>query len=149
MSQNPDMRASDTDRDRYAEVLRENYAVGRLTQDELNERLEAVYAARTLGGLQQLTSDLPEHDAYDLPVPASSASSKPVKRTNAKGVQVYRTGLRASWTGWASVNLVTFTIWLITSIGTASLIYPWFLWVAGPWGAVLLAATIFGPDKDS
>ncbi|GAA3202434.1 DUF1707 domain-containing protein [Actinocorallia longicatena] len=147
MPQNPDMRASDKDRDRFAEVLRDNYAVGRLTQDELNERLEAVYAAKTVGGLQQLTSDLPEQDLHDLPIPASTA--KPVPRTGSKAVKVYRTGLAASWAAWGSVNIVTFVVWLCVLIGTAGdAAYPWFLWVAGPWGAVLLAATLFGPDKD-
>lgn len=143
MPQNPDMRASDKDRDKFADVLRDNYAVGRLTQDELNERLEAVYAAKTLGGLQQLTADLPETDLYDLPIPAHQRAS--VTRAPSKGVTAYHSGLRATWATYASVNLVCFVIWLITTLGSADLIYPWFLWVAGPWGAILLAGQIFGP----
>ena len=33
-------------------------------------------------------------------------------------------------------------VWLIVSVTTAEFIYPWPLWVAGPWGAVLLVTTI-------
>ena len=42
----PDLRVSDTDRDRAAEVLREAHAQGRITADELDERLTSVYTAR-------------------------------------------------------------------------------------------------------
>jgi hypothetical protein len=53
------MRASDADRERFAETLREAAGEGRLEPDELEERLEAVYAARTLADLDSLTADLP------------------------------------------------------------------------------------------
>ncbi len=39
---------------------------------------------------------------------------------------------------WATVSLVCFVIWLITMVVTWGWASPWFLWVAGPWGAVLL-----------
>jgi hypothetical protein len=42
----PDLRISDTDRDRAAEVLREAHAQGRITVDELDERLTSVYNAK-------------------------------------------------------------------------------------------------------
>jgi hypothetical protein len=53
------MRASDADRERFADTLRDAAAEGRLEPDELEERLEAVYTARTLGDLDSLTADLP------------------------------------------------------------------------------------------
>ena len=43
----PDLRISDIDRDRAAEVLREAHAQGRITVDELDERLTSVYNAKT------------------------------------------------------------------------------------------------------
>jgi hypothetical protein len=55
----PEMRASDADRDRVAMVLREAAGEGRLSLDELEERLEAVYAAKTYAELEPLTRDLP------------------------------------------------------------------------------------------
>jgi len=53
------MRASDADRDRAAEVLREAAAEGRLSMEELNERLDLVYAAKTYEELAPATVDLP------------------------------------------------------------------------------------------
>jgi uncharacterized membrane protein len=52
-------RASDAERERAAEALRRHHADGRLTTDELEERMEHVYAAKTLGDLDQLFADLP------------------------------------------------------------------------------------------
>lgn len=54
-----DLRASDADRDRVAAELREHAASGRLSFDELGERLETVFAARTLGELAAPLVDLP------------------------------------------------------------------------------------------
>lgn len=51
-------RASDADRDRVAEILRVAAGDGRLTLDELDERLEAALSARTRGELAALTADL-------------------------------------------------------------------------------------------
>ena len=58
-----DLRASDADRERVAEALREAYAEGRLTAEEHSERVDSVYAAKTLGELVPLTVDLPSHAA--------------------------------------------------------------------------------------
>jgi Domain of unknown function (DUF1707) len=54
----PGMRASDADRDRVMEVLRVAARDGRLTPDELDERLEAALSSRTIGDLALLTADL-------------------------------------------------------------------------------------------
>lgn len=61
MSEPPDLRVSDADREQVAERLREAAGEGRLTVDELDERVEAAYAARTGADLAPLTADLPEH----------------------------------------------------------------------------------------
>jgi len=55
----PPVRASDAERDQAAEILRAGYAEGRLNGAELDERLTAAYAAKTLPDLHALTSDLP------------------------------------------------------------------------------------------
>ena len=59
----PELRASDADRDRTAAVLASALATGRLTSTEHAERLDAAYAARTVGELARLTHDLPADDA--------------------------------------------------------------------------------------
>jgi hypothetical protein len=55
----PELRASDADRERVAEVLRDALAEGRLDMEEFEERLEATYKARTYGELAPITRDLP------------------------------------------------------------------------------------------
>jgi hypothetical protein len=52
------MRASDADRDRVIDMLREAVGDGRLTADEFDERLEAALSSRTLGELAVLIADL-------------------------------------------------------------------------------------------
>ncbi|MFI5768371.1 DUF1707 domain-containing protein [Streptomyces sp. NPDC051658] len=53
------IRASDADRDRIADILREAMAEGRLTAEEHAERVDAVYRAKTVGELEPLVRDLP------------------------------------------------------------------------------------------
>jgi len=65
------LRASDADRERVAETLREAAGEGRLTMDELDERLDAVYAAKTYAELVPITQDLPDHSGA-ASVPATS-----------------------------------------------------------------------------
>lgn len=54
-----DMRASDADRDRVAEILREALAEGRLDPEEHAERIDTVYRAKTMGELEPVIRDLP------------------------------------------------------------------------------------------
>jgi hypothetical protein len=53
------MRVSDSDREQTAGVLREAASHGRITMDELDERLELAYAAKTYADLAAVTQDLP------------------------------------------------------------------------------------------
>lgn len=68
------VRASDAERERAAEILRAGYGDGRLARDEFDERLAAVYTAKTRADLRGLTSDLPSAAAApvssDRPLPA-------------------------------------------------------------------------------
>lgn len=63
------MRASDQDRERVAELLRDAAGEGRLDMNELDERLEAVYAAKTYAELAPVTHDLPQAGAARPPAP--------------------------------------------------------------------------------
>src|SRR3954447_16748567 len=61
-SSSPDssgLRASDAERERVAEALRRHHLDGRLDTEELQERLERAYAARTTAELRPLLADLP------------------------------------------------------------------------------------------
>ena len=54
------IRACDADRDHVTARLREHFAAGRLTADELDERISAALKAKTHGELRPLMADLPE-----------------------------------------------------------------------------------------
>ncbi|WP_242902982.1 DUF1707 SHOCT-like domain-containing protein [Actinomadura terrae] len=146
MAPNPDLRASDADRDRVAANLREHCAVGRITVEEMNERLDLVYEARTLGQLQAVTHDLPEEDLHQLPVPAAQGNSTASVAPRPSGGDLYRRGGRAMWGTWAVVSGINLTVWLIIAL-TGHVVYPWWLWVAGPWGALILLGSLLGPKR--
>ncbi|MFF9779037.1 DUF1707 domain-containing protein [Streptomyces sp. NPDC013978] len=71
-----DLRASDADRERVSEQLRDALAEGRLDMEEFEERLDATYKARTYGELAPITRDLPGAGAVAPPavVPPPSVS---------------------------------------------------------------------------
>jgi hypothetical protein len=54
------VRVGDADRDAVAAQLREHYADGRLTLEELNERLDQAFAAKTKADLNTVMRDLPQ-----------------------------------------------------------------------------------------
>ncbi|MFJ9635740.1 DUF1707 domain-containing protein [Streptomyces sp. NPDC101178] len=66
------MRASDAERERIAELLREAVAEGRLDMDEFEQRLDTAYKARTHGELEPLVSDLPASGTAVAPVGSSA-----------------------------------------------------------------------------
>src|ERR1700730_7871975 len=105
MASDPRIRASDADRDRTAALLREHHAAGRLTAEEFNERLDQVYAAKTLGDLDQVLCDLPAIDLSQLP-------DRPVERRGPSGgfglpwllapraTGAISSARRAAWRSW-------------------------------------------------
>jgi hypothetical protein len=57
----PSVRASDADREQAAEALGRYHTEGRLDSEELHERIDKAYAAKTLGDLDGLVSDMPRN----------------------------------------------------------------------------------------
>ena len=74
------IRTSDADRERSVVQLRDHYAEGRLTREELDERVAAALTARTFGDLRSVMSDLPEpaHAAQHARRPPPAALPRPV-----------------------------------------------------------------------
>jgi hypothetical protein len=132
-----DLRAGDTDRERVADALRMAHAEGRLDLTEFDERVAAAWQARTYRELRELTADLPGN----LPGAAPPAPAAP--RTRAVEMRPEHCApaereMRSSVQGWAGVSAITLVIWGISCLATGEFQYPWWLWVAGPWGVVLL-----------
>jgi len=83
-----ELRASHDDRDRVVEMLRVSAGDGRLTAEELDERLEQAMTARTYGELAQLVADLPA--AGSVASPAAPARAKDVVRIDTRSGHVKR-----------------------------------------------------------
>ncbi|MCA1655059.1 MAG: DUF1707 domain-containing protein [Pseudonocardiaceae bacterium] len=81
-----DMRVSNDDRERVARVLHDAMAEGRLTVNELEERLDEVYAAKTFGDLEPVVRDLPVGNQARSPVvPTPAESPVPSNRIGGRG----------------------------------------------------------------
>jgi len=82
------IRVSDADRERITARLREHFAEGRLTPDELDERVSAALNAKTFGDLRPLMADLPE------PVPAPPRPAPPPRLAGPPPWVTHRRGPR-------------------------------------------------------
>src|SRR3954471_3730283 len=109
-----DLRASDSDRERVAAQLRQHYGAGRVSEEELSDRVEAAYAARTLAELDHLTADLP------------SDRTAPTQRRRRSGLE---TSVRIHATVFLVVNLMLIAIWAAAGGG-----YFWPIWPILGWG---------------
>lgn len=107
--------------------LRAARVEGRLDDDEFDERIRATFDARTYGELDALTVDLPP-----APAPPAVAPGKAGDPVDSE----FRSGVAA----WAAASVTTAAIWSIICIAAGEFAHPWFLWVAGPWGTVLLVS---------
>jgi len=88
MATQPSLRIGDREREATAAELREHFAHGRLTLEEFNQRLDAVFAAKTQRDLTRITSDLPHVRTSGTPLP--SARTRPG--------QQFTAGSAAGWT---------------------------------------------------
>ena len=86
-----ELRASHDDRDRVVEMLRVSAGDGRLTAEELDERLELAMTARTYGELAALVSDLPESGSV-ASAPGTPPRAKDVVRIDCRSSHVRRDG---------------------------------------------------------
>jgi len=84
-----ELRASHDDRDRVVELLRVSAGDGRLSAEELDERLEQAMTARTYGELARLVADLPAQGSVATP-PATAARAKDVVRIDTRSGHVRR-----------------------------------------------------------
>jgi uncharacterized protein DUF1707 len=117
-----EVRASDEERERTTERLREACAEGRLEADELEERLHHALTARTRGELDALVRDLPG--------------------SRGRG-SLLRGFYRRAWRA-ALVSYLTFNAWMIGIWAATGAHYFWPLWTLLPGGIVLLSARLRG-----
>jgi hypothetical protein len=129
----PDLRASDEDRERLVADLREHAVAGRISTDELEERAQAVYSAKTTAELDALRRDLPM-------TKEALAMSHTERRAHLTRRLIQETG------GTAGLFVVGTVIWLVG--GASGQFWPvWILIVV----ALSLARNgwaLFGPAPD-
>ena len=128
-----DYRVSDVERAAVQERLRSAVGAGQLELHEFDERAKTLWAARTRGELEQVTADLPA-----LPPPPPPAPAEPRRRIfsdDAGGVT-----LRVLSIIWACALSINVVVWLLVSLTSSELQYPWPVWML-PSGAVL--ATLY------
>jgi hypothetical protein len=114
------LRASDADREAVSERLRQATIEGRLLAEELEERLESVFAARTYGDLDAVTADLP--------VPRSPRRCQPARRQTTV----------AHWIVPAMAMFIVFPI--VIALAVAAVVFVltgafamWAVWLAIGW----------------
>jgi hypothetical protein len=133
------MRASDRDREQVVGRLRAAMVEGRLKTDEYLDRVGRAYEATTYGDLAPLEADLPP--AVAVPVPDTPQPPTPPARLIARtgAVASLPVLLKVLWAMWLTAVSVNVVVWVLVSVTTGNLLYPWPLWVAGPYGAALFA----------
>ena len=118
------LRIGDADRERVADRLRQAAGEGRLSPEELEERLGAAFAARTAGELEPLVADLPPE-----PGPAPRAPRRGHRRGCHHG------DLRA----FVATSILLVAIWALTGAG-----YFWPVWPILGWGIFVVPSPLRG-----
>jgi hypothetical protein len=147
MASRDQMRAADADREQVAGRLREALDEGRLTLDELDERLREVYAARTFGDLDRVVADLPAPRPPEQSQLAPVSPTRPVPPSRHEPTPKLASWLSYLWRVWLVVVGINLVIWFLVSIGNGDPVYFWPMWVAGPWAAVNIGLTILFPPR--
>ncbi len=125
------IRTSEAERDRVIAALSNHFALGRLSLEELNQRVDQALQAKTRDQLKTLLLDLPVESA----VPLQPGIRSDVTHSN----DLLK---RTPWAPWAVTAITCLVIWLVTSIAEGAALYFWPAWVIGPWGAVAAARSL-------
>jgi Domain of unknown function (DUF1707) len=129
-----DLRVSDAERNVVQERLRRAVGDGQLDLHEFDVRLQSVWSAKTRGDLVRVTADLPEP-----PPPPPPPPPWEVFAADDAG-----TAMRVLTIIWACVVALNLVVWGSVSLATGDVVHPWWLYVAGPPGAVLAVLYAFG-----
>jgi DUF1707 SHOCT-like domain len=128
-----ELRVSDQDRERVITALNEHAGAGRLTTEELEERVQAVYDAKTQGQLDAVRRDLP-------------VTAQEAKRAySQRRAQLSRRMLQQTG-GSAGLFVVCTAIWLAS--GATGAFWPVWILIIVALSAVRNGWALFGPGAD-
>jgi hypothetical protein len=129
----PDLRASDEDRERLVADLREHAVAGRINTDELEQRAQAVYSAKTTAELDALRRDLPM-------TKQALALSHTERRAHLTRRLIQETG------GTAALFVVGTAIWLVG--GASGQFWPVWILIVVVLSLARNGWALFGPAPD-
>jgi hypothetical protein len=109
---NAPMRASDADREIVRGMLADAYTDGRLNQDEYDDRLNTLYASRTLGELPAMVADLVPADGP----PAAPAALAPAD-LRARGARKWRKDVEEAFAGFLIPTIICTVLWIAITGG--------------------------------
>jgi Domain of unknown function (DUF1707) len=127
------MRASDEDRERLVAELNEHTVAGRLSTDDLEQRLQAAYSARTTGELEALRRDLPV-------TPRQAALAHSARRAHLTRRMIQESG------GSLGLFVVCTAIWLAG--GGVGSFWPVWVLVVFVFSAARNGWALYGPAPD-
>lgn len=156
----PELRIGDRERELAVAHLGTAFGEGRLDLAEYDERVASAYGAKTASDLLHLTADLPLA-TREKPASSAALASKKARPKNLDGVRAparrdaadpYPPWLRRLWLVYAGVVAINLVIWLLVGVSNSgNFPYFWPMWVAGPWGVILLVRTfgarLIAPDR--
>ncbi|MBV9465927.1 MAG: DUF1707 domain-containing protein [Solirubrobacterales bacterium] len=128
-----ELRASDEDRERLIDELHEHTVAGRLSTEELEQRLQQAYAARTITQLEELRRDLPDSSR-------ASALSLRARRSHLTRRLVQETG------GSLSLFVLGTAVWLVS--GAHGQFWPVWILIVVLLSLARSAWALFGPAPD-
>ncbi|MFL6004187.1 MAG: DUF1707 domain-containing protein [Nocardioides sp.] len=105
------LRVSDADRHKVAEILREAAGEGRLDLDELDDRLESAYAAKTYADLVPITADLPVRGSAQLPSPGPQQAGPLVPATRHDSTLAFMGGASRKGLWEVGATHTAFAMW--------------------------------------
>jgi hypothetical protein len=129
----PNVRASDEDRERLVADLREHAVAGRINTDELEQRAQAVYSAKTTAELDALRRDLPM-------TKQALALSHTERRAHLTRRLIQETG------GTAALFVVGTAIWLVG--GASGQFWPVWILIVVVLSLARNGWALFGPAPD-
>ena len=135
------IRASDHDRQEVVDRLRGALEDGRLKMDEFVDRMGLAYQAVTYGDLAPLYADVPAVGSKTGQKAAPPAVARPARVPGPGVLAGLPMTLKVLWTIWLSAVSINVVVWALVCVTSAHLVYPWPLWVAGPYGAALFAVS--------
>lgn len=140
---NQGLRAADRDRDLVTGSISEAYADGRLTREEMDERLTQVQDTRLLGDLLPIVTDL---------MPTQEVASRSaLTRAGTDGIERlalvrYRERRRQALAAMLVPSLICLTIWIWSMVSTGGLVFPWPIFVILGTGGYL-SRLVFGRES--